>query len=190
MNPNRLREFVKIITSELSAPGTPSEMPASLEPALKELVRHDDWLPKQFSVPNLERYQQYLLYCDPFERFSVVSFVWIQGQITPIHNHKMWGAVGQLRGAEQSTPYHRDESGALKAGQPSQSIVGDVFSFTAINDSDIHQVANTSPETAVSIHVYGGNIGVTKRNVFDQETGQSSSFISYYDSNLMPNIWL
>jgi len=190
MNPNRLREFVKIITSELSAPGTPSEMPASLESALKELVRKDDWLPKQFSVPSLEKYQQYLLYCDPFERFSVVSFVWIQGQTTPVHNHKVWGAIGQLRGAEQSTPYRLDESGELKAGHPFQSKVGEVFSFSAINNNDIHQVANTSPETAISIHVYGANIGVVERNVFDKETSQPRSFISSYDSNLMPNIWL
>jgi predicted metal-dependent enzyme (double-stranded beta helix superfamily) len=190
MNPNRLREFVKTISSELSAPGTPSKIPASLEPALKELVRHDDWLLKQFSVPSPDRYQQYLLYCDPFERFSVVSFVWTQGQSTPIHNHKSWGAVGQLRGAEQSTPYRLDKSGVLKAGQPFQSKAGEVFSFSAINNNDIHKVANNSPETAISIHVYGVNIGVVERNVFDEETSKPRTFISSYDSNVMPNIWL
>jgi predicted metal-dependent enzyme (double-stranded beta helix superfamily) len=190
MNLNRLRQFIKTISSELSAPGTPSTMPASLEPALKELVRHDDWLLEQFSVSSPDRYQQYLLYCDPFERFSVVSFVWTQGQSTPIHNHKSWGAVGQLRGTEQSTPYRLDGSGLLKAGQPLLNKAGDVISFSAINNNDIHKVTNTSPETAISIHVYGANIGVVDRDVFDEETSQPRSFISSYDNSVMPNIWL
>ena len=42
---------------------------------------------------------QYLLYCDPEERFSVVSFVWGPGQSTPTHDPSVWGLIGVLRGA-------------------------------------------------------------------------------------------
>ena len=66
---------------------------------LAQLVSHDDWLPDEFAQPNPERYQQFLLYADPDDRFSVVSFVWGPGQATPIHDHTVWGLVGVLRGA-------------------------------------------------------------------------------------------
>ena len=68
---------------------------------LGTLLAHDDWLPEEFSAPARESYRQYLLYCDPLERFSVVSFVWMPGHRTPIHNHTVWGLVGVLRGEEQ-----------------------------------------------------------------------------------------
>jgi predicted metal-dependent enzyme (double-stranded beta helix superfamily) len=100
------------------------------------------------------------------------------------------GKVENLRRAEQPTPYRLDGSGLLKAGQPFQSKAGDVISISAINNNDIHKVTNTSPETAISIHVYGANIGVIDGDVFDEETSQPRSFISSYDNNVMPNIWL
>ena len=53
-----------------------------------------------FAEADAGRYRQYLLHCDPLERFSVVSFVWGPGQQTPVHDHTVWGMVGVLRGAE------------------------------------------------------------------------------------------
>ena len=41
---------------------------------LAQLVAHDDWLPEDYAQPDAQRYQQYLLYADALERFSVVSF--------------------------------------------------------------------------------------------------------------------
>ncbi|MGN6765364.1 MAG: cysteine dioxygenase, partial [Rhizobiaceae bacterium] len=58
---------------------------------LADLISTDDWLPHCFSEPNAVKYRQYLLYCDPLGRFSVVSFVWGPGQSTPIHDHTTWG---------------------------------------------------------------------------------------------------
>ena len=70
--------------------------PASAGPAT------DAWLPEAYAEAG-PRYRQYLLHCDPLERFCVVSFVWGPGQKTPIHNHTVWGLVGMLRGEEIST---------------------------------------------------------------------------------------
>ena len=69
-------------------------------PLLVDLITHDDWLPEEFARGEAGRYRQNLLYCDPFERFSVVSFVWGPGQCTPIHDHTVWGMVGVMRGEE------------------------------------------------------------------------------------------
>ena len=42
---------------------------------LEKLISVDDWLPEEFTKPHPQHYQQYLLYADPLDRFSVVSFV-------------------------------------------------------------------------------------------------------------------
>ena len=76
------------------------------EELLADLVTHDDWLPDEFALPSVESYRQYLLYCDPLERFSVVSFVWGPGQKTPVHDHTVWGLVGVMRGAELCEEYN------------------------------------------------------------------------------------
>ncbi len=67
---------------------------------LADLVAHDDWLPDGYAQPHPEYYRQYLLWCDPLERFSVVSFVWGPGQTTPVHDHTVWGLIGMLRGED------------------------------------------------------------------------------------------
>src|SRR5665213_1612111 len=78
---------------------------------LGKLISTDDWLPAEFAVPATDSYRQYLLHCDPHERFSVVSFVWQPGQRTPIHNHLTWGLVGQLRGHETCEEFKLDANG-------------------------------------------------------------------------------
>ena len=69
--------IVRALTVEVGR--HPDDEPRLLEVTsglLGELVAHDDWLPPEFAKPHPDRYQQYLLHCDPLERFSVVSFVW------------------------------------------------------------------------------------------------------------------
>jgi 3-mercaptopropionate dioxygenase len=52
----------------------PRDLPAGL-------VARDDWLPEWFAAADPMKYRQYLLYGDPLERFSLVSFVWGPGQL-------------------------------------------------------------------------------------------------------------
>lgn len=42
---------------------------------LAALVAEDEWLPDAFAKQAASRYAQYLMHCDPLERFSIVSFV-------------------------------------------------------------------------------------------------------------------
>lgn len=186
--PNRLRQFVQTLTAALPAGAERATYPDALVPALKRLVAHDDWLADDFARPGADTYRQYLLYCDPLERFSVVSFVWAAGQKTPIHDHTVWGAIGQLRGTEVSTPYVRGDNDLLHPQTKQTATAGDVIAFTPAG-SDIHQVVNPGPETAVSIHVYGANIGRVTRSIFDAASGAASPFISGYSSDVIPNIW-
>ncbi len=50
---------------------------------LAALVRDDDWLPEEYTLPHPHHYQQYLLHADSGQRFSIVSFVWGPGQAMP-----------------------------------------------------------------------------------------------------------
>jgi 3-mercaptopropionate dioxygenase len=80
---------------------------------LQRLVSHDDWLPEIAAQPDPQRYQQFLLHADARQRFSVVSFIWGPGQSTPIHDHRVWGLIGMLRGAEFSQGFSRTADGRL-----------------------------------------------------------------------------
>lgn len=83
----RLRDFVQSFTRLIEeARDNEERIFAEGEKLLSNLVSHDDWLPDEFARPDPERYQQYLLYCDPIERFSVVSFVWGPGSSIRIAN--------------------------------------------------------------------------------------------------------
>src|SRR5512141_732557 len=71
---NRLDEFVRAVTSLVEQTSDESRVVAGCRGAMKRLVASDDWLPEAMTRPHPQYYQQYLLYCDPAERFSVVSF--------------------------------------------------------------------------------------------------------------------
>lgn len=78
-----LRDFIVDFTKLHDADIGAQRLQTEGAKLLHRLISHDDWLPDEFAQPNPERYSQYLLHCDPLERFSVVSFVWGPGQKTP-----------------------------------------------------------------------------------------------------------
>ena len=190
-NCERFRDFVCAMTRLVDgAGGDEDRILREGEVLLRDLVSHDDWLPAAFAEPRTDGYQQYLLYCDPMERFSVVSFVWGPGAKTPIHDHTVWGLVGMLRGAETSTAYARcPDSGRMIPGAVTRLAPGGIEKVSP-RIGDIHVVENAyADRPSISIHVYGANIGAVKRHVFDPETGTARSFVSGYSSAVIPNIW-
>lgn len=181
----RLRSFVVDMTRLAEHHG--ADEPRMLdegEKLLRGLVAQDDWLPEEFAAPSPDSYRQYLLYCDPLERFSVASFVWMPGHRTPIHDHTVWGLVGVLRGEEQCEEYSAD----LRATGTHPVRAGEVDRVSP-SIGDIHVVSNAGTKTAVSIHVYGANIGAVRRHTFDPATGRPKEFISGYHNAVVPNLW-
>jgi predicted metal-dependent enzyme (double-stranded beta helix superfamily) len=187
--PERLRAFLADLARLVSEERDEARLLARGKLLLGELVRHDDWLDEPWARPSPERYQQYLLYADPLERFSVVSFVWGPGQHTPIHNHTVWGLVGVLRGAELSQTYVRDAAGRWVAdGAACRLEPGDVEAVSP-TIGDVHSVSNALVDQAsISIHVYGANIGAVRRSVF-LEDGTERPFVSGYSNATLPNLW-
>ena len=178
----RLQHFVTQLDALLKSTTDEAAILASGKPLLAELVAKDDWLPSEYAQPNPERYQQFLLYADPDERFSVVSFVWGPGQATPIHDHTVWGMIGMLRGAEICQPFAKDAQGHwLPSGEQDRLEAGDVEAVSP-TIGDVHRVWNAlADQASISIHVYGANIGKVSRHVF-HEDGTVKEFISGYSN--------
>ena len=84
---------------------------AATRPLLRELVSHDDWLPATFAEPHCEQPGQYLLHADSLGRFAVVSVAWGAAQASPVHDHRVWGLIGMLRGEEDWQRYRLDAAG-------------------------------------------------------------------------------
>jgi len=186
---DRLRHFVCCLTRLCDAGADEQAIRDEGGAALRVLVADDDWLMEEFAATDPTQYRQYLLHCDPLERFSVVSFVWGPGQQTPVHDHTVWGLIGMLRGAEISRGYVRGAAGRLVAGAEERLLPGMV---TAVSPQigDIHLVANALADRAsISIHAYGGNIGAMARHVFVPESGEVKPFVSGYANRFLPNLW-
>jgi len=183
--PGKLRRFVQDMTRLVERHGgdEPRMLDAG-EALLRSLISRDDWLPGEFVRPSPESYRQYLLHCDPLERFSVVSFVWMPGQKTPIHDHTVWGLVGVMRGVEKCEEYSK----SISAVGSHLVNPGDVDRVSP-RIGDIHVVSNAGAETAISIHVYGANIGAVRRHSFDAATGKAREFVSGYHNAVLPNLW-
>lgn len=188
-NPHRLRSFLSELAELVDRTPAGQDPSQQARQLLADLVAEDDWLPSEYAIPDPDRYQQYLLYADPRQRFSVVSFVWGPGQSTPIHDHRVWGLIGMLRGAEYSQGYVRDANGSLQPdGAPIRLDPGHVESLST-STNDIHQVHNAyTDQVSISIHVYGANIGAVSRAVYTPD-GTEKQFISGYSNTSLPNLW-
>lgn len=185
----RLREFVRSFTRLVDEKPSEERIFRDGKALLAGLVAHDDWLPEAFARPDPDRYQQFLLYCDPLERFSVASFVWGPGQTTPVHDHTVWGMVGVMRGAELCEEFRLEGSGAVVAAGRHRLPEGEI-DLVSPRVGDIHRVSNAlADRPSISIHVYGANIGAVKRHVYDGPGGAARTFVSGYSSDVMPNIW-
>lgn len=190
-NIRRLREFVISMTGLVAQHGR-DEMAMLREGGelLSRLIALDDWLPDAFAAPHHAHHQEYLLHCDPFGRFSVLSFVLAPGQKTPVHDHTVWCLIGVLRGTERIDEYRHEGEGApmQKTGEH-LCRVGDV-EVASPTVGDIHVMANERrDQAAVSIHVFGGNIGGLMRRTFSLATGEPHALVSGYANHVLPNLW-
>ena len=104
------------------------------------------------------------LHVEPDGSFSIVALVWRPGQITRIHDHVTWCALGVIQGVEHEELFDAE----LNLIGHNENHVGDVSGFAP--PGDIHRVRNSSDTTAISIHVYGTDItrlGSSARRYYD-----------------------
>jgi 3-mercaptopropionate dioxygenase len=175
-----LGAFVGAVEPVIRSRQEPSDIVLSIEPLLRSLVADHDWLNEKCrrAIPS-KAYAQYLLYRPADCAFSIVSFVWHPGQGSPIHDHCTWGVIGQYEGEEEEIRFRVTDNGLEPIGvviaRP-----GDV-SHVYPPSRDIHQIVNRSTRPAISIHIYGGDIGSQRRHTYDPNTAAIQEFISGYD---------
>lgn len=179
--PATLQRFIDVLDATVAGSPDEATLLPQVQSAMRALVAQDDWLDPDCARPHFDRYQQYPLYVDPQDRYSVVSFVWGPGQSTPVHNHTVWGVIGMLRGSECTQDFMIDDTGVPRARGPEQVIRPGDVACVSPRIGDVHQVRNAHADRAsISIHVYGGNIGAIRRHVFPVTGGAPKAFVSGY----------
>ena len=175
-----VREFTQLVDD---SSGDETQVLSKGRQLLAELVGRDDWLPDRYAQPDPQYYQQYMLYADPEDRFSVVSFVWGPGQKTPIHNHTVWALIGMLRGGERAESFEVGLPGQPMLSLGIQELNPGTVESLSPRVGDTHRVSNKFEDrVSISVHVYGGNIGRVSRHVFDPQTSVRKPFISGYSN--------
>lgn len=185
----KLRQFVADLTRLVETAPNEAAILDQGRALLAALVAEDDWLPEAYAKPHPQYYQQHLLYADPLDRLSIVSFVWGPGQETPVHDHRVWGLVGVLRGAELARNFSTAPDGKLVEAPVERLERGSVAAVSP-TIGDIHRISNAYDDrVSISIHVYGGNIGTIRRAVIDPASGATKEFVSGYSNAAVPNLW-
>lgn len=128
-------------------------------------------------------YGSYLLHLSPEGDFCVVQDVFAPGQLTGIHHHRTWGAVGTLEGCERNSRYAVAPD--MRAGprflDSHLLSAGDVTTVGA-GELDFHEVECASKVPSISLHVYGADIGRLERLMWDPDRQVYRSFTSGYSN--------
>ena len=184
--------FTHRLHSCLSESHDPHECAAHAAKHLTELIAKPDFLEDQYRVGAKDEPKANLIYVSPDGLFSVVAFVWQTGQKTCIHDHVCWCVVGVLEGVEEETSFkllHNKQETWLEPIETKRLDAGDVCQLVPPGE-DIHQVKNAGQDTAISIHVYGTDIGKWGSSInrrFDTlpvYEGKKGMPVSWRDKNL------
>jgi predicted metal-dependent enzyme (double-stranded beta helix superfamily) len=183
-----LRTFVAAVTEIMHEKLLEPLLLLRIRPLLEFLISERNWLPEQFCRENPECIQEYLLFCDPLQRFSVVCSVLAPGQKSPIQDYPVWGIISVIRGVGMRriysyVDYHLVPRGTERVGEGTVILVKP-------DSADIHEISNAQANAPyVSVGIFGGNIGTLSRHRFDAATRQPNEFTSGYANTVLPNLW-
>lgn len=149
--PKELQRLIDDLGMAVSAP--PAQLAQEATAALRVSVTESNWLAPERRRASHDRYARHLLYGDPGGRFSILEIVWDHGQMSPIHAHHTWCAVGVYSGVLTENFYRENTGGAPVLLRTMRRTAG-MSSFDPPL-SAVHRIANESGALAVSLHVYG-----------------------------------
>lgn len=174
-----LSELIGGIRAVVDAGRDPASTGSAVADILQPYLGRDDLLTSEQMAPADGCYRQHVLHVEPGGRFSVVSLVWLPGQRTCIHDHVSWCVVGVHKGEEHETVYEAHGSNGNRHLRVTGQIKNPAGMVAAlVPPGDIHQVANGGDCLAVSLHVYGadiGKLGSSIRRNYDLEVRQQDT---------------
>lgn len=131
----------------------PESMAQEVKSALHDATAESGWLPAERRRASHENYARHLVFADPDDRFSILALVWDRGQMSPIHGHHCWCAIGVYRGLLTETYYRAGMDGEppVETGSTRHAVGESTFD----SGSGIHRIGNFSGVLAISLHVYG-----------------------------------
>ena len=185
-----LRTTIAAITEILSMrdPLPESLLLLRIRPLPQVLISDRNWVPEQFRRSVEGCNQQYLLYCDPLQRFSIACSVLAPGENSAIQEYPVWGLFSVLQGTGMRRTYSDSDNRVSTNG--SQRIAEGEIVFVSPSNIYIQQISNISLHSPlITIDIFGGNIGALLRRQFDLKTGIATEICSGYANDVLPNIW-
>jgi predicted metal-dependent enzyme (double-stranded beta helix superfamily) len=157
-----LANFVADIEALVAVEHDPHVIAAAVQARLTALLAEPEFLTPQQREPDPVHYRSHLLAVAPSHKFSVVGLIWLPGQMTPIHDHICWCVVGVLQGVEREQRFGlcADETGGhFLVPEGSETLTAGHTCALIPPEENIHQVHNAGDDLAISLHVYGEDIG-------------------------------
>lgn len=155
-----LEALIKEVRREVVAGGEAHEISSRVAACLEPYLSREDLLTAAQKEPDPEHYKQHVMHVEPDGSFSIVSLCWLPGQATPIHDHVSWCVVGVHQGLEEEISYRLERDGDEEWLTPTGKINATPGMTEALTPpGDIHEVRNAGDDQAISIHIYGADIG-------------------------------
>src|SRR3712207_4743058 len=148
----RLSPLVAAIRTAVEGRAGWAETAQLVADGLRRHLPTPDVLTAEQRLGSPDGYRSHTLHVEPDGSFSIVALVWRPGQLTRVHDHITWCALGVIHGVEHEQLFDAD----LNPTGHSDNHVGHVSGFAP--PGDIHRIHNTGAETAISIHIYGTDI--------------------------------
>jgi predicted metal-dependent enzyme (double-stranded beta helix superfamily) len=129
---------------------------------MARLIAAEDWLPAEFAAADSACEQEFQLYADAMERFSIVCTILAPGQASSIADEPFWRIFGVLRGALLRRRFELDSDGDVLPGSKEQRLEAGALGATAPGGA-IQLVNALGEGPSIAIQVFGGDIGKVAR---------------------------
>lgn len=153
-----LRAFVRRV-EDILARDAGGDVGRQVMEALGGILDAPDLLTAAQREGQAASYRRHLLHGDAAGRFTALALVWRPGQVSPVHGHTAWCAVGVVSGVATEERFDLEESpeGTVAhhlAGRDARHGPGAVL-MTRPGPEGVHRIRNDGRQDVVTIHVYG-----------------------------------
>ena len=184
--PPALRQFIWDIQSMVKLAESEREILLIGRDLMARLFTTDDWLPTVFAIPNPAGGQQFQIYRDVLDRFSVVSTILSGGACVTISQPSVWEIAGVLRGAVNRQQLDASSTKNVQAGV-SSLLQASALEARSSGSGEVLELCNALDDrTSIVIQVYGGDIGAISRRSGASHGSRDAPPLGYANSDNDP----